>query len=305
MNKITRLISVIIILIASSYSIVMWANIPWLWQDVTKTSDSSTSIQISWTDSTSISSTVEGVWLNLLTKVKYIFSWILLIFLVYAWAQMVMSMWSDEDALSKSKRTIWYSMIWLVFINMPGTLYEALNWNRTNWAWWISWSWANQLNNTSQNLFINLDVFAETLNDHIVKFVQILLVSVAILVIIIAWLKIITARWREEQVTESKNKILWSVVWLIFVWFIEAWQKFAYGWEISDWKDIFETIANLLLFLAAPIAIFFLTLAWYYYITANWDDDRVKKWKSIVINVLLWTVILLISYIFLNDLITL
>lgn len=305
MNKITRIISLIIILIVSSYSIVMWANIEWLWKDVTKTSDSNTSVQITWTDPNSISSTVEKVWLNLLTKVKYIFSWVLLIFLVYAWAQMIMSMWSDEEALSKSKRTIWYSMIWLVFINMPGSLYEALKWDRTSVAWWISWSWANEISNSSQNLFINLDVFAVTLNDYILKFIQILLVSIAILVIIIAWLRIITARWREEQVTEAKNKILWSVVWLIFVWFIEAWQKFAYAWEISDWKDIFETIANLLLFLAAPIAIFFLTLAWYYYITANWDEDKMKKWKNIVVNVLLWTVILLISYIFLNDLITL
>ena len=57
--------------------------------------------------------------------------------------------------------------------------------------------------------------------------------------------------------------------------------------------------------MAWPIVIFFLTMAGYYYITANWDEDKVKKWKNIVVNVLLATAILLISYIFLNDLITL
>lgn len=306
MNKIKKIIIWLIIWLFWFCNISYSANIQWLdWNAISNTSDNNVSVQITWTDSTSISKTVENVWLNLLTKIKYIFSWVLLIFLVYAWAQMVMSMWTDEDALSKSKRTIWYSMIWLVFINMPWTLYEALKWDKTSVAWWIWSSWANEINSTTTNLFINLDIFAVTLNDYIIKFLQIILVSVAILVIIIAWLKIITSRWREEQVTESKNKILWSIVWLIFIWFIEVWQKFAYGWEISDWQDIFETIANLLLFLAWPIVIFFLTMAGYYYITANWDEDKVKKWKSIVVNVLLATAILLISYIFLNDLITL
>ncbi len=303
MRKSIKIIFLVIISIFFMTSVSYWVNIEWLWSKWVNTQGNS--VNITWTDSSSISNTIEGVWMNLLTKVKYIFSWILLIFLVYAWAQMIMSMWSDEDQLSKAKRTIWYSMVWLVFINMPWTLYEALRWDKTSVAWWIWNSWSNEITSTTSNLFINTDIFAITLNDYIIRFVQIILVSIAILVIIIAWLRIISSRGREEQITESKNKILWSVVWLIFIWFIEAWQQFAYGWEISDWSDIFEAIANLLLFLAWPVAIFFLTLAWFYYITANWDEDKVKKWKNIVINTIIATAILLISYIFLNDLITL
>ena len=132
MNKIKKIIIWLIIWLFWFCNISYAANIQWLtWWAIDSTSNGNVSIQITWTDSTSISKTVENVWLNLLTKIKYIFSWVLLIFLVYAWAQMVMSMWTDEDALSKSKRTIWYSMIWLVFINMPWTLYEALKWDKT------------------------------------------------------------------------------------------------------------------------------------------------------------------------------
>ena len=264
---------------------------------------SDTSIWISWTSS-DISSSINNVWLNILTKVKYIFSWVLLIFVVYSWAQMILSMWTDEEQLSNSKRTVWYSMVWLVFINMPWTLYNALRWDNSNVWWWIWSSWSNEISNTSTNLFINISNFETTLNDYIIKFVEVMIASVAVLIIVIAWLRIITSRWKEDQVSESKNKIIWSIVWLIFVWFIEAWQSFAYSWNISDWTDIFKTIANLALFLAWPIAIFFLTLAWYYYITSDWDEEKAKKWKNIIVNTLLGTIILLSSFIFLNDLIT-
>jgi hypothetical protein len=49
----------------------------------------------------------------------------------------------------------------------------------------------------------------------------------------------------------------------------------------------------------------FLTIAAYTYITANGDDEKIKKAKNIVVNVILATIILLASYTFLLDLITL
>jgi len=275
------------------------SNIPWL-----SNVDNKNSISLSWTNS-DISDSVSNVAFNILWKIKYLFSWVLLIFLVYSWAQMIMSMWSDEDKLSNAKRSIWYSAIWLFFINMPWTIYNAVKWDKTNINWWIWWSWSNDITSSTTNLFINTDVFVATLNNTVIKFLEIILAAIAILVIVIAWLKIITSRWREEQITEAKNKIIWSIVWLIFIWFIEAWQKFAYKWDIPSWKNIFETIANLALFLAWPVAIFFLTLAWYYYITSAWDEEKAKKWKSIVINTILATAILLVSYVFLYDLMNL
>jgi hypothetical protein len=48
-----------------------------------------------------------------------------------------------------------------------------------------------------------------------------------------------------------------------------------------------------------------LTIAGYYYITSNGKEERVKKAKSIVINTILATLILLASYTFLLDLATL
>lgn len=299
--KIIKYIFLAIISITSLFIVTNTyaANIEWLWEI-----NIDNSIEINWTNNV-ISESVNNVVLNILSKIKYIFSWILIIFIVYAWSQMIISMWTDDEALSKSKRSLWYAWIWLFFINMPWAIYNAVKWDKTNTNWWIWSSWSNDINSSTTNLFVNTDVFYNTLNNTVIKFLEIIIVWIAITIIIIAWLKIITSRGREEQVTESKNKIIWSIIWLIFVWFIEAWQKFAYKWEISAWKDIFETIANLALFLAWPIAIFFLTLAGYYYITSSWDEERAKKWKNIIINTVLATAILLVSYVFLYDLMTL
>lgn len=257
---------------------------------------------ISWWTS-SLSDTIITITKRFLSLVKNIFSWVLLIILVYSWARMVMSFWSDEEALSESKRIIWYSIIALFFVNMPSTLYEAIRWNRWTVAWWVWSSWDNSVNWTVANLFINTDIFSSVLNNIVVRTIKIGLVWLSVVVIILAGITIMTARGREDKVSEWKQKILWALVALVFVWFIEAWQSFVYSWNISDWRDIFETIANLALFLAAPTVIVFLSLAWYYYITSAWDEEKANKWKTIIVNTLIWIVLLLISFVFLYDLI--
>jgi hypothetical protein len=254
----------------------------------------------------SLDSSISNIAYKLIRIVKYVFSWILLIIIVYAWALMIISMWSSEESLSKWKRILWYSLIWLLFINMPWVIYEGVTWTRGSTAWWLANWWYTWFNSQpSDSLFANISIFAWVVSYTVIKFLKILIVGVAIIVIMISWIKIMTSRWREDQVKEARNKILWSVIWLIFVWFIEAWQTFVYTWIIDSWTEIFTSIVNIALLLAIPVALFFLTLAWYYFIVAAWDQEKTKKGKSIVINVFLAIVILLISYIFLIDLMSL
>jgi len=48
-----------------------------------------------------------------------------------------------------------------------------------------------------------------------------------------------------------------------------------------------------------------MTLAAYYYITANGEEEKVKKAKNIIVNTVFATLILLAAYTFLLDLVTL
>ena len=185
--------------------------------------------------------TIESTWWKIIDWVRYIFSAVLITLIIYSWVRMVMSMWTDDDSLSKAKRSFRYALIWIL---------------------WVS-----------------------------------------IFILVLEWIKLITwARNNDNAFDKSKWKIKWVVLALIFLWFIELWKSFLWSWSIDELStNIFSQVANLALYISAPIALFFLTLAWYYYIFSNWDEGKTKKWKNIIINTSVWVVILLCLYVLLND----
>jgi len=255
-------------------------------------------------DSPDLVTNIEKTWMSLLTTVKVIFEWVLIIYIVYIWAQMILSMWSDEDELSKSKRSIRYSLIWLVFINVPWTIYNAIKLDN---YWVIDWRvWYNSwISSDGWNILVNSFNFWNTLNWDIIWFIEVAISAFAIIMIIISWIQIIASRWREEEFTKSKDRIVWSIAWLVFIWFIEAWKEVVFSWDVDDGWNLFEAMSNLALFFVWPVVIAFLTLAAYYYITSDGDEDKTKKAKNIIVNTLIATVLLLASYTFLLDLATL
>lgn len=232
---------------------------------------------------------INDTWFSLLWSLKTILMWVFVFYMVYAWAQMIMSMWTNEEKIKSSKRQIWYALIWIIFINIPWTIYEAFfkgssGWNSGSVNWTSDWIWT--LVWSSFMTFIK----------YLVWLLEVLIFFIALFIFVYTWLKLIIW-WKDSKVVnEAKLKILYSIVALILVWFIEVWKDFAFSWTISTWVSIFSAIANLLLYITPLIALFFLTLAWYYYITSNWDKEKVKKAKDIIIYILLWTLIFLASY---------
>ncbi len=273
----------------------------------------STNIQIPWSSTiqknsiqynttTDLKSTINYTWFKILTIFKVILEWLFMIFIVYAWGQMIMSMWDNDEQLSSSKRQIWYALIALIFINIPWSLYEAFH---KNTYWKIDWvinKWSFTSSSLDWNIFINPFNFWYTFEDNIIWFFKIAIYASAIIMFMVAAYKIMMAKWNEEEVKKSKSYFLYAIMSLIFAWIIDVWKYTIFHWSISEWINLFSKLANIALFFAWPVAIFFLTFAWYYYITSNWDDAQVKKSKSIVINTLLWVLILLASYSFLLDL---
>ncbi len=239
------------------------------------------------TNEVRLDESTKNIAFKIINIIRYALVGILIIYIVYAWGQMIMSMWKDEETLSKAKRTLWYSLIWVIFVSFPIAIYEAFVNNREDWNFLIF-----------EKNFIKII-------DQVVLFLEIILWAIAVFVIVISWIKIILSRWKEDKLNEAKARIIWVIIALIFIWFIRVWESFliAKDWfKISTWTWIFQKIANLALYLAWPIALFFLVIAWYYYITSAWDEERTKKWKTIIINVIIWVIILLCAFVFLNDL---
>lgn len=250
---------------------------------------------------------VYDVWLSVLGTAKFLMEWLLIIYMVYVGMMMIMALWGqDEEKLTWAKKQLRYSLVAMLFINIPGTLYDAFRKDSsgTNITGWTSSTNFLSSENDS-NLFVNEYIFETTVNNSIVWFLEVFIFGIAVFMIVLQWIRLMTARWREEKMSEAKNKLVYSILALIFVGVIEVWKNLAFTGNIQDWSDLFASLANLALFFAWPVGIFFLILAWYYYITANWDEDKVKKAKTIVINTVLATLILLASYTFLLDLGTL
>lgn len=284
----------LVFLLLPSHSFA-WAITIWWTSEIQKVSLNNGS-------SSDIVSTIENTWFSLLRTIKIILIWLFVIYMVYAWAKMIMSMWTDEDKIKSAKKQIWYALIWIIFVNIPWTIYEAF-YKPSNWSiWWSIWSsWNSKTQSFADTIFINWSAFDYLINS-VVWMLEVVIFWWAIFILVYSWIKLILW-WKDTKIVqESKMKLLYSIMALILVWFIEAWKNFAFGWQIASWISLFKTLANLILFLAAPIAIFYLSLAWYYYITSWWNDEKIKKAKNIITYVLLWGLIFLASYTFLLEL---
>ncbi len=237
---------------------------------------------------------------NILKTFKIIIWRLIVAYIVYAWVMMVLAMWDDEEKLSSAKRSIWYAIIALIFINIPWTLYNALSWKQTTDD--VTWPTWNMASIYDRNIFMNSQIFWDIIWS-IITFMEITVVALAVIVFIYEWVKLMFAHWDEEQASETKNKIFYSILRLIFVWVMETWRNIMYRWDFTtSWRTAFWQLANLALFFARPVAVFFVALAWYYYITAWWDEDKVNKAKSIIISTLIAVAILIWIYTILLDL---
>lgn len=279
-------------------NINIW-NIEWI--------EKVTQVTIEKTGDSDIVKSVNDFWFNILRIAKIILQWLLVIFIVYTWWKMIMSMWSDDWELKKAKDQLRYAIVAIVFINVPGVIYEAI----TIWSWEksIGTAWWDFTNANSRNLFLNMDLFGNWFMSDIISAIEVLIFSISVYVIIMAGIKMLTSRWRDEKVKEAKEKLLYSIFAMIFVGFIEAWKQVVISWKITWAKGsatyLFWKTIDIALLFAGPVAIIFLTYAGYIYITANGEEEKVKKAKNIIINTFIGTILLIIMVTFLNDLLTL
>lgn len=240
--------------------------------------------------------------------IKTLILWLAIIYMVYIWIMMIVAMWNDED-LKTQKRQLWYTMLAFLFINIPWTLVSifsdkkfkediTLTVNPNNFV-------ANETN-VNWNIFFNSGKFLNKITwdtFSIVAFIEVIIFLSAIISILQAWYYLLLSNWSSDNLIKARKRGVYTVLALISVMVMEAWTILAFNWKITtEWQEIFSRLANLALYFAWPVAIIFLIVAWFYFVTAAWNEDNIKKAKSIVINTFIAVVILLASYAFLLDL---
>ncbi len=99
----------------------------------------------------------------------------------------------------------------------------------------------------------------------------------------------------------------YSLVWFASIAYsnvsaLETWVDRVDGrlkWWKDNWWDIYATITNLVAYLLgflALIAVIFAIYGGFQILTAGWDDGKVKKWKTTLINAILGLFVIWISW---------
>ena len=71
----------------------------------------------------------------------------------------------------------------------------------------------------------------------------------------------------------------------------------------GDFVSTIESIVWYIIWLLYLVAVIFGLYAWFQILTAWWDEEKVKKWKTTMINVAIWLIVIFLSSSIINWLI--
>lgn len=271
------------------------------------------SIDIPWGDmirDVSISGPIESAvdidsarnfWLQILGMARIVISGIALIFMVVVGARIIIFSDSEEET-KKFKSQLLYTMLGFLFLNVPTVIYDVFgpSVERGDFAQWGTW-WDIEGGSAFWNV-TGFNGFFSGLLDFLKVFIFWLAV------VFFTWwaFELVISRWRDDKREVAQNRLVYGVLALVFLWFVEGWTRWIAapdGNFMRNVQDVAWSAFSIAFFFAAPVAIFFLILWAYYYFTSWGEEERAKKGKSIIINTIIATIILIASLSFIQELV--
>lgn len=216
--------------------------------------------------------------------IRNITLWIMIIFIVWTWASLLL--WGKAEESKKKLSSLLYILLWWVFVYAANWLFgEVLNFwvmsdnftpDQTG-IWWVTnafiWEWSV--------LFVILSA------------VKAFAFFLAIIMIVITWFKVIAA-WEWEKWKKLMKWLINVVVALLII----KWVDFIY-YLVSDSKsfvanaaDFIVNVATVFAYIYWIIVVIMVIVAWYLYITDGWDWGNFKKATNVLINILLSALVL-------------
>ncbi|MDD2516470.1 MAG: hypothetical protein PHF46_02970 [Candidatus Gracilibacteria bacterium] len=243
---------------------------------------------------------VENGGLNILRTIKLILSIVALAYLVYAGAMMIIGM-GDDGKMKDYKKSFYFILVGLMFINIPGTLYSIFDIGRT-----INGDTITGISNFSStggtNVFYDNAIWKTEVENGILKFLEYGIIAILFVWFMIVGLNFMTSQGNDEKKKMVKNDLLIWFLGILFLGSVKVWREVAVKANIEVTQNLlFNNLINLGIFFAGPVALFFICWGGYFYITAAGDESKVKKGKLIFLNVFIAILILLASYTVLYD----
>lgn len=239
---------------------------------------------------------LKNLLLNLARDAKVLIYAIIILLWVIIVMKLIFSKWGDEDVKKLKKWALRWT-IWIVVMQTSTVAYKLLFDKDVNS------DLANKFNNDLVYPFINL--------------LYLLAAFVFIFVAIVAFYKMVTANWNDDNIKKWKATIVQAIIWFIVIKFSSIlvyntfnptcsnWNIITYWWSkvcenITDNAKILITIINWINGFLALVILLMIIYAWFLYITSWGADEKQKKAKNILIYVTIWLIILIASYLILT-----
>ena len=215
--------------------------------------------------------------------IKWVTLWVMVIFIVMAWASLLMNKKPDES--KKHLTSLLYVLLGWVFVYAANRLFwDVLNFWRsgdmfTEWegVWWFK----NALVWEGSVLFVILSA------------VKAFAFFLAIIMIVITWFKVMAA-WEWEKWKKLVKWIINVVVALLIIKWVDFIYYLAADSEnfVGRASDFIIDVAKIFGYIYGVIIVIMVIVSWYLYITDWWDWSNFKKASNVLINILLSALVL-------------
>jgi hypothetical protein len=140
----------------------------------------------------------------------------------------------------------------------------------------------------------------------IIKFFEVLMIVTAVVMFTWGGLTLMFRGHDEAYTKTAKMRLVYGMIALIVVGFLDTIYRsifFGDGLDASGIIPVLVSAANFFLFLAGPIAIIYIIIGAFYFITSAGDEERADRGKRILLYTFFATILLLLSYTFLVELV--
>jgi hypothetical protein len=236
---------------------------------------------------------------RLLGVLRIVISGFALIYLVMIGVYMIIGSDSEETVKTQRKQ-ITYALIGFLFLNIPGFVYTIFAPSNVASIGTVD-SWSNT---TGSSVFWNTAGF-EGIIGNMIAFLRVFAFGVAVTMFTWGLFNLLVSGGDDEKKKQAKNRIIYGIIGLVFLGFVQLWGDLVAVGDFTRYiPSVGGTIFALVMYIAAPIAIFMLIWGAYLFITSAGDEERIKKWKSILINTGIALIILLAGLSFMTDIVT-
>ena len=216
--------------------------------------------------------------------VRDITLWVMIIFIIWAGASLLMS--KDPKETSKSLKSLLYILLWWVFIYIANWLFwSVLNfewWPLTTWEWWwIGWV-------TDAFVWKNNSVMFRVLSA-----IKAAAFFLAIIMIVVTGFKVVSA-WDWEKGKKLVKWVINVVVALLVIKMVDFIYYMAADSQsfVQNAADFIINVAKIFGYIYGVIIVIMVIVAWYLYITDGWSWSNFKKASNVLVNILLSALVL-------------